>query len=74
VCSIRCEASRHFSNEKKEYLEVQVNKPVMNSKNKNINCLYIQINDSKKDYQPRSNVVKDESGDLLADSVNILNR
>jgi hypothetical protein len=29
---------------------------------------------SKKDYQPRSNFVKDEKGDLLADSHNILNR
>jgi hypothetical protein len=28
----------------------------------------------KKGYQPRSNLVKDENGDLLADSHNIFNR
>jgi hypothetical protein len=32
------------------------------------------INEFKKGYQPRSNLVKDENGDLLADSHNILNR
>jgi hypothetical protein len=37
----------------------------MNSKNKNI---------FKRGYQPRNNLVKDENGDVLADSHNILNR
>jgi hypothetical protein len=32
------------------------------------------INDLKKDYQPRNNVVKDEKGDLVADSHSILDR
>jgi hypothetical protein len=32
------------------------------------------MNEFKKGYQPRSNLVKDENGDLLADSHNILNR
>jgi hypothetical protein len=32
------------------------------------------INEFKRDYQPRSNLVKNENGDLLADSHNILNR
>jgi hypothetical protein len=36
--------------------------------------LYRGINDFKKGYQPRSNFVKDEKGDLPADSHNILNR
>jgi hypothetical protein len=36
--------------------------------------LYRRINRFKKSYQPRSNFVKDEKGDLLADSHNILNR
>jgi hypothetical protein len=30
--------------------------------------------DLKGSYQPRNNLVKDENGDLLADSHNILNR
>jgi hypothetical protein len=45
-----------------------------NSKNKNIRDLYRGINYFKKAYQPRSNLVKDENGDLLADAHNILNR
>jgi hypothetical protein len=32
------------------------------------------INCFKRGYKPRSNLVKDENGDLLADSHNILNR
>jgi hypothetical protein len=43
-------------------------------KNKNIRDLYRSINEFKKAYQPRSNLVKDKNGDLLADSHNILNR
>jgi hypothetical protein len=44
------------------------------SKNKNIRDLYSGINDFKKGYQPRTNVVKDENGDLVADSHSILAR
>jgi hypothetical protein len=43
------------------------------SKNKNIRHLYRGINEFKKDYQTRSNLMKDEKGDLLADSHKILN-
>jgi hypothetical protein len=45
----------------------------MNNKNKNITCLYRGINEFKRGYQPRSNLVKDKTGDLLADSHNISN-
>jgi hypothetical protein len=45
-----------------------------NSKNKNIRDLHRGINEFKKGYQPRSNFVTDEKGDLFADSHNILNR
>jgi hypothetical protein len=40
---------------------------------KNIRDLYRGINKFKRGYKPRSNLVKDENGDLLADSHNILN-
>jgi len=39
-----------------------------NSKIKNIRDLYRGISDFKKDYQPRTNIVKDENGDLVTDS------
>jgi hypothetical protein len=42
--------------------------------NKNIRYLYRGINEFRRGYQPRSNFVRDENGDLLADSHNILNR
>jgi hypothetical protein len=45
-----------------------------NSKNKNIRDLYRGINKFKRGYQPRNNLMKDENGDLLANSHNILNR
>jgi hypothetical protein len=43
------------------------------SKNKNIRNLYRGINEFKNGYQPRTNLVKDEKGGLLADSPNISN-
>jgi hypothetical protein len=46
----------------------------MNSKNKNIRDLYRGINEFKRGYQPRSNFVRDENGDLLADFNNTVNR
>jgi hypothetical protein len=47
---------------------------LQNSKNRNIRYLYRGINEFKRGYQPQSNLVKDENGDLLADSENIFNR
>jgi hypothetical protein len=58
---------------KREYLKDKMNELATNSKNKNIRGLYSEINEFKRGYQPRSNFVKDENGDLLADSNTILN-
>jgi hypothetical protein len=46
----------------------------LNSKHKNIKDLYRGINKFKRGYQPINNLVKDENGDLLVDTHNILNR
>jgi dihydroorotate dehydrogenase len=72
--NIRHEASRHFRNEKGEYLTDKINELATNSKNKNIRDLYRGINEFKKVYQQRSNLAKNENGDVVADSYNILNR
>ena len=45
-----------------------------NSRTKNIQDLYRGINDFKKGYQPRTNIQKDEQGDLLTESHSILAR
>jgi hypothetical protein len=72
--NIRREASRHFRNKKREYLKGKINDVITNSKKKNIRDLYRGINEFKKSYQPRSNLVKDGSDDMLADSHILLNR
>jgi hypothetical protein len=59
---------------KKEHLKDKINELATNSKNKNIRNLYRGMNEFKRGYQPRNNLVKDENGDLLADSHSILNR
>jgi hypothetical protein len=74
LSDVRREASRHFRNKKREYLKGKISKLEPNSKNKNIRDPYASINEFKKGYQPTANLVKDERGDLLADSHKILNR
>jgi hypothetical protein len=41
---------------------------------KNVRDLYMDFIDFKKGHQPRTNIVKDEKGDLVADSHSILVR
>jgi hypothetical protein len=71
---VRREAGRHFGNKKKDYLKAKINELEINSKNKDIRGLCRGINDFKEGYQPRTNVVKDEKGDLVAYSYSILAR
>jgi hypothetical protein len=68
------EASRHFRNKKKEYMKAKIDEPETNRKIKNIRDLYTGVNDFKKGYLPRTNIVKDEKGDLITDCHNILAR
>jgi hypothetical protein len=74
LSDVRREGSRHFRNEKREYLKDKINELESNSKNKNTRDLYRDVNEFKKGHQPRTNFVKDERGDLLADPHKILNR
>jgi flagellar basal body rod protein FlgC len=62
----RQEASRHFRNKKREYLKAKINElEIRKIRNKNIRELYRRINNFKKGYQPRTNIAKDENGDLM---------
>jgi flagellar basal body rod protein FlgC len=72
--TVRRAVGRHFRNKKKAYLRGKVEELETNSKIKNIRDLYRDINDFKKGYQPRCNTVKDEKGDLVADSHSIVAR
>jgi hypothetical protein len=69
--NISREASRHFRNKKREYLRDKINELAMYSKN-NID-LHRGINEFKKAYKHRANLVKDEISDLFAYSHNFLN-
>jgi hypothetical protein len=72
--NVRREASRHFRNKKREYLKDKINEIELNNKNKNIRDPYRGITEFKKDYQPKTYLVKDERGDLLVDPQQILSR
>jgi len=72
--NVRHEVSRHFRNKNKEYFIAKIDEPETNSKIKNIKDLYRGMNDFKKGYQPITNIVKDEKGDLVTDSHNTLAR
>jgi hypothetical protein len=72
LSDVRREASRHFTNKKRKCLKDRINRLESNSKNKNIRALYRGINEFKKGYQPRTNLIKDERGDLLADPHKLL--
>jgi hypothetical protein len=59
---------------KTAYLKAKIEEPENNSKIKNIRDLYMGVNGFKNGYQPRINTVKDEKGDVFADSHSILAR
>jgi hypothetical protein len=50
VNNIRCEASRHFGNKKREYHKDKINELATHRKNKNIRDLLRGINEFKKRY------------------------
>jgi hypothetical protein len=72
--NLRRETNRTFRNKKKEYLKDKINELEAKNKNKNIRDLYRSINEFKKRYQPRINIIKDENGNLIADPQTVLNR
>jgi len=53
-------------------LKAKIYKLETNSKINNIRDLNRGISDFKKGYQPRTNIVKDETGDLVRDHHSIL--
>jgi hypothetical protein len=58
----------------KACLKAKIEDPESNSKNKNIREFYGGKSDFKKGYQPRTTIVKGETGDLVTDSYSILGR
>ena len=62
------------TNKKKAYLRAKIEELETNSKIKNIRDMYRGISDFKKGYKPRTNIVKGEKGDLVADCHSILGR
>jgi hypothetical protein len=65
--NVRRKASRHCRNKKKEYMKATIDELETNSKIKNIRDWYRDISYCKEGYWPRTDTVKDEKGDLVAD-------
>jgi hypothetical protein len=74
LSNVREEDGRNFRNKRSEYLTGKINDLESNSKNTNIRDLYRGTNEFKRGYQPQTNLVKDDRGNLLADPHQILNR
>jgi hypothetical protein len=72
--NLRRETSRTFKKKGREYLRGKIDELETSNKNKNILDMYTGINEFKKEYQPRINIIKHENGNLLADPQSILNR
>jgi hypothetical protein len=72
--NLRRETSRTFTKKKREYLKNGISELETNNKNKNIRDSYRGINECKKEYQPRINIIKDENGNLLTDPHSVLNK
>jgi hypothetical protein len=72
--NLRRETSRIFRNKKREYVKGKISELETNNRDKNIRHLYRGINEFKKGYQPRINIIKDQNGNLLADPSNVLNK
>jgi len=67
-------ASRHFRNKNKAHLKTKIEELENNSKVNNVRDLYRGINDFKMGYRPRTVIVKDEKGELVADRHSIVAR
>jgi len=65
LSNVRCDANRHFRNKKEEDLKAKIDELKTNSRARNIIDLYWAISDIMKGFQPRTNMVKDEKGDLV---------
>jgi hypothetical protein len=60
--NVTWEASRCSRYKKREYVKNKIIELTTNSKHKNNRYLYRAITEFKKGYQPKTNLVKDESG------------
>jgi len=63
--NVRCETSRTFRNRRRVYLKEEIKELETDSENRNIIDLYRGVNEFKKGYQLRINLVKDKNGDHL---------
>jgi hypothetical protein len=57
-----------------KYLKGKINELETNNENKNIRNVYRGINEFKKGWQPKINIIKDENSNLLEDAQGVLNR
>ena len=70
--NVKHEAHIHLRNKKRKYLKAKINELETHSMSRSSRYLYRGINDNKKGHQPRTNMVKHEKGDLVADQHSVL--
>jgi fructosamine-3-kinase len=68
------EWKRIFQEQRRGYLKNKIKNLTTHSNKKNISDIERGINEFKKGYQPKTNLVKYENGELLEDSRSILNK
>jgi hypothetical protein len=68
VAKVRDRLAVSISGKKGKHLKDKINELATNNKNKNTRDLNRGINEYKRRYQPKSNLSKDENGDLLGGS------
>ena len=72
--NVRRAVSGQFRNKKKEYLKAIIEDLETTSKIQNTRHFYRGINDFKKGYQPVTNTIRNEKGDIVTVSHSILPR
>jgi transposase len=72
--NVRHEACTHLRKKKRKHLKAKINELERNSTSWSIRYLYRAINNFKKGYQLKTNMVKNEKGDLVADRHSVLTR
>ena len=72
--NVRCKTIGYFRNMRQECLKDKINDCETTSKNECTRDLSRDINEFKNGYRPRTALVKNEKGEMFADSHSVLNR
>jgi hypothetical protein len=69
--NLKHETIRIFRKKERDHVKIKINELEANNKNKRITDLHRGINEFKKGYQHRINIIMDENFNMIADPQNI---